>query len=144
MGKLEPESPTIFDGKNPWVSGSKFPFTSNHWYQFSHPIQQPEQPKRSQPAVAVPLSRHRRQELCMESTHYGVTLGHLDSNQLQLLLDEAIASWRCVFVDGVFGSPDRQVWRFGRYGYGSIPIFIPFLDIFRGMNIHKSQLTIIN
>ena len=30
----------------------------------------------------------------MESTHYGVTLGHLDSSKLQLLLDEASASWR--------------------------------------------------
>ena len=29
----------------------------------------------------------------MESTHYGVTLGHLDSSKLQLLLDEASASW---------------------------------------------------
>ena len=33
------------------------------------------------------------QELCMESTHYGVTLGQLDSAQLQVLLDESLAPW---------------------------------------------------
>ena len=38
------------------------------------------------------------QELCMELTHYGVTLGQLDASQVQMLLDEALdyaaASWQ--------------------------------------------------
>lgn len=44
---------------------------------------------RLQRLLAVNGSTRLAQELCMESTHYGVTLGYLDSTKLQLLLDEA-------------------------------------------------------
>ena len=60
----------------------------SHYVQWKYPLEIVIFPK----TFSEKNRRKNCQELCMESTHYGVTLGHLDSSQLQLLLDEALAS----------------------------------------------------
>ena len=56
------------------------------------------------------------EELCMELTHYGVTLGQLDASQVQMLLDEALdyaaASWQSFGTKMVAAQHLGYMWSF--------------------------------